>query len=90
MGTDKPLWMLRDLLGNNSFFCEQKGPTGFPQKNETGFLAYRSGQIEANYIWHISYDNLYPYLSFEYKNFAERFKERKILISTFWIPESIC
>ena len=45
---------------------------------------------KANYSGPISYENLYPYINFEYKNFSERFREAKILIPRFSIPESKC
>ena len=45
------------------------------QRNEIVFVAYRSGHTDANYIWHISYANLYPYLNLEYKNFSQGLRD---------------
>ena len=38
----------------------------------------------------ISYENLYPYLNFEYKNFSAQYKEAEILIPRFSNQESKC
>ena len=61
---------------------------GFPPKNE--FLVYNSHQKETNQIWPISYENLYPYVHFEYEYFSEWLREAKILIPRCSIPESKC
>ena len=68
-------------------YIDKRFIQGVPQKNETGFLAYSSGQIEVSYIWPISHENWYPYLHLEYTNFSERFTDAEILIPTVSIPD---
>jgi hypothetical protein len=50
-------------------------------------LAYGSGHKVTNYIWLMSYGNIYPHLHFEYRTFSERFKEAETFITNFSIPE---